>query len=193
MVWLTQSVEDWRRFWRSGVRDPPDTANFSLWWLMLHVDIGLCLVTVKSFNFVSTNFRGLTTLDMLQETLIHGFLMICNITKVYKYFLGITNLWIALPTKYTKLNVQWILMELEHRKMGWKVLILKYDLGKKLSKEKWCKMAYTKKNLTTYFKRWKLHVIWGKSFLCQWTRKLFPLTMNGMLEMSWFVLIFLQN
>ena len=37
------------------------------------------------------------------------------------------------------------LKELEHRKMGWKVLILKYDVGKSLSKEMWCKMTDTKK------------------------------------------------
>jgi len=86
-----------------------------------------------------------------------------------------------------------ILKELEHRKMGWKVLILKYDLGKSLSKEMWCKMANTKTNFTTYFKRWKMHVIWGKSFMCPWTRKWIPLIMNGILEMSWFVHIFLQN
>jgi len=36
------------------------------------------------------------------------------------------------------------LKELEHRQLGWKVLILKYDLGKSLSKEMWCKMADTK-------------------------------------------------
>ena len=36
------------------------------------------------------------------------------------------------------------LKELEHRKLDWKVLILKYDLGKSLSKEMWCKMADTK-------------------------------------------------
>jgi len=51
--------------------------------------------------------------------------------------------------------------ELEHRKLGWKVLILKYDLGSSLSKDMWCKMADTKNSLTTYFKRWKMHVIWG--------------------------------
>jgi len=39
----------------------------------------------------------------------------------------------------------WRLKELEHRKLGYKVLILKYDLGKSLSKEMWCKMADTKK------------------------------------------------
>jgi len=51
-----------------------------------------------------------------------------------------------------------LLKELEHRKLAWKVLILKYDLGKS-HKEMWCKMADTKIILTTYFKRWKVHVI----------------------------------
>jgi len=37
-----------------------------------------------------------------------------------------------------------VLKELEHRKLGRKVLILKYDLGKSLSKEMWCKTADTK-------------------------------------------------
>ena len=32
------------------------------------------------------------------------------------------------------------------KKLGWKVLILKYDFGKSLSKEMWCKMADTKKH-----------------------------------------------
>jgi len=36
-----------------------------------------------------------------------------------------------------------ILKEPEHRTLGWKVLILNYDLGKSLSKEMWCKMADT--------------------------------------------------
>jgi len=36
------------------------------------------------------------------------------------------------------------LKELEHRKLGWKVLILKYDFGKSLSNEMWFKMADTK-------------------------------------------------
>jgi len=84
------------------------------------------------------------------------------------------------------------LKELEHKKLGWKVLNLKSDLGKSLSKEMWCKMADTKTILTTYFKRWKMHVIWGQSFLCPWTRK-FLIIMNGILEISWFVHIFLQN
>ena len=38
------------------------------------------------------------------------------------------------------------LKELEHKKLGLKVLILKYVLGKSLSKEMWCKMADTKNN-----------------------------------------------
>jgi len=36
------------------------------------------------------------------------------------------------------------LKELEHRKLGCKVLILKYDLGKGLSNDMSCKMADTK-------------------------------------------------
>jgi len=43
------------------------------------------------------------------------------------------------------------LKELEHRKLGWKVLILKYDLGKSLSKEMRCKMADTKKDFDYIF------------------------------------------
>ena len=54
-------------------------------------------------------------------------------------------------------------MELEHRKLGWKVLFLKYVLGKSLSKEMWCDIADTKNILTTYIKRWKMHVIWGNA------------------------------
>ena len=43
------------------------------------------------------------------------------------------------------------LKELEHRKLGWKVFILKYDLGKSVSKEMWCKMADTKNNFDNIF------------------------------------------
>jgi len=100
---------------------------------------------------------------------------------------------LARPVKNAVLEWIAISLKLEHRKLGWKVLILKYDFCKSLSKEMWCKMADTKNILTTYFKRWKMHVILGKSFLCPWTRKWFPLIMNGKLEMSWFVHIFLQN
>jgi len=51
---------------------------------------------------------------------------------------------VQLPGNYFSFP-QRALKELEHRKLGWKVLILKYDLGKSLSKEMWCKMADTKK------------------------------------------------
>jgi len=81
------------------------------------------------------------------------------------------------------------LKELEHRKLGWNV-ILKYDLCKSLSKDfdvKWLTLKFL---LTSYLKRWKMHVIWGKSFLCPWTRKWFPLIMNNILEISWFLHIF---
>jgi len=78
------------------------------------------------------------------------------------------------------------LKELEHRKLGWKVLILKSDLCKSFSKEMWCKMADTEINFTTYFKRWKMHVIWGKSFLCRLARKWFPLIMNSILVCAHF-------
>jgi len=50
-----------------------------------------------------------------------------------------------------------ILNELEHRQVGWKVLILKYDLGKSLGKEMWCKMADTKTHLLHILK----HEKWG--------------------------------
>jgi len=85
------------------------------------------------------------------------------------------------------------LKALEHRHLGLKVLILKYDLGKSLSKKMRCKMADTKTFLTTYLKSWTMHVIWGKSFVCPWTGKWFPLIKNGILEMPCFVHIFLQN
>jgi len=45
-------------------------------------------------------------MDMFLDTGICGFQIIHNITKVNNYFVGILNLWIALPTKNTKLNVQ---------------------------------------------------------------------------------------
>jgi len=47
---------------------------------------------------------------MFVDTWICGFQIICNITEVNKYFVGILNLCIALPMKYTKLNVLGILM-----------------------------------------------------------------------------------
>ena len=47
------------------------------------------------------------------------------------------------------------LKELEHKRLGWKVLILKYDLGQSLSKEMWCKMTDTKTFLDYIFKKMK--------------------------------------
>jgi len=46
-----------------------------------------------------------------------------------------------------------VLKELEHRKLDWKVFILKYDLRKSLSKEMWCKMADIKTFLDYIFKK----------------------------------------
>jgi len=59
----------------------------------------------------------------------------------------VVNIVVTLKTTLTLLlHIPFLcLKELEHRKLGWKVLILKYDLGKSLSKEMWCKMADTKK------------------------------------------------
>jgi len=42
---------------------------------------------------------------------------------------------------------------LEHRKLGWKVIILKHYLCKSLSKELWCKMADTKTFVDYIFKK----------------------------------------
>jgi len=52
---------------------------------------------------MGTKFRGLTTMDMFMDTWICRFQIILNITKVDKYFVGIFNLCIFLPTNYTKL------------------------------------------------------------------------------------------
>jgi len=51
------------------------------------------------------------------------------------------------------------LKELEHRKLGWKVLVLKFDLGKSLSKEMWFKMDDTKWFLDYIFKKMKIACI----------------------------------
>ena len=50
-------------------------------------------------------FSGWMTLDMFVDTWICGFQIICNITKVDNYFVGILNSGFALPMKYIKLNV----------------------------------------------------------------------------------------
>ena len=41
-------------------------------------------------------------MDMFRDTSIRGFKIILNIIKVNKYFVGILNLCIVLPTQYTK-------------------------------------------------------------------------------------------
>jgi len=67
-------------------------------------------ITVNSINFVVTKFHYLQTLGMFVDTWIRGFQIICNITRLKKCFIGILNLWIALPTKYMKLNAPRLLM-----------------------------------------------------------------------------------
>jgi len=48
------------------------------------------------------------TMDMFEDTWICRFS--CNITYLNNYNARILYLWISLPTKYTKLNVQQMLM-----------------------------------------------------------------------------------
>jgi len=52
-------------------------------------------------------------------------------------------------------NQSWPLKELEHRILGWKLFILKYNLGMCRGKEMWCKMADTKTFLDYIFKKIK--------------------------------------
>ena len=75
--------------------------------------------TVKLFNFIGMKFHGLSTLNMFVNTWICGFQIICNITQVYKFFVGILNSWIALSTKYTKLNVQRIFIIPQYYDLAW--------------------------------------------------------------------------
>jgi len=43
------------------------------------------------------------TLDKFVDTSIRGYQnIICNITKLNKYFIGILNSWIEIPINYTK-------------------------------------------------------------------------------------------
>jgi len=44
------------------------------------VTVGGLNVTVRSFNFVGMQFRGLTTFNMFVYTWIYGFKILCNIT-----------------------------------------------------------------------------------------------------------------
>jgi len=81
-----------------------------------HTRTILVLLTVKSFHFMDTKVRGLSTLDMFGDTWTRWFQIICKITKMNKYFVGILNYGIALPTKYLKLNVQRIKMISQYSK-----------------------------------------------------------------------------
>jgi len=76
----------------------------------------LSVVSLISFYFIGTKFRGLTTMDMFVDTWIRGFQItgIRNITKVNNFFIRILNSWIPQPTKTTKLNVQRIKMILHY-------------------------------------------------------------------------------
>ena len=60
---------------------------------------------------------------------------------VFKSKVMVVRVWKRNCTILKPCHLRMMLKELEHRKLGWKVLILKYDLGKSLSKEMWCKMA----------------------------------------------------
>jgi len=72
------------------------------------------VTTAKSFKFVDTKFRGLTIIDMFEDSWLCGFLNIYKTTKLNKYFIGILNLCIVLPTQNTKLNVQQIKIILQY-------------------------------------------------------------------------------
>jgi len=50
-------------------------------------------------------------------------------------------------------------------------------------------MAETKEILTTYFKRWQMHVI----FFVSVDKKMISTHNEGILEIFWFVHMFLQN
>jgi len=68
------------------------------------------------------------------------------------------------------------LKELEHRKLGWKVFILKYDLGKSLSKEMSWKMADTKTFLDFIFKKMKnARIMRSTLFVSVDKKMIFPL------------------
>jgi len=54
--------------------------------------------------------HGLKQRDMFVDSWIHEFSIMERTMSSFKYFAGILNLWIALLTHYTKLNVQQIKM-----------------------------------------------------------------------------------
>ena len=72
--------------------------------------------------------------------------MSCSLVAVQCQNFQSVFIWAALWMMAPGQHFTDILKELEHRKLGWKVLILKYYLGKTLSKGMWCKMADIKKN-----------------------------------------------
>jgi len=90
--------------------------------------------TFCSSSFVQ--FFNLTRIEQFSET------------HVTLYDKTTTQVLLTIKTLYE-------LKELEHTKLGWKVLILKYDLGKSLRKEMWYKMADTKKFLDYIFLKMK--------------------------------------
>ena len=55
---------------------------------------------------MGTKFCELMTMDMFVDTCVCGFQITVDIIRENKYFVGILNSWIALITKYTKVNVQ---------------------------------------------------------------------------------------
>jgi len=71
----------------------------------------------------------------------HCYLQICH----QNYSQCNTFVWHFLPISNS--DFYSYLIKLEHRKLGWKVLILKYDLGKSLRKEMCWKVAVTIKTI----------------------------------------------
>jgi len=52
-------------------------------------DVQSNVITLKSFNFMGTKFRDLTTMDMFVDTSPCGFQIIPNIIEVNKYIIEI--------------------------------------------------------------------------------------------------------
>ena len=104
-----------------GSKDKERTQNTVMQRLILNFDLDLQLTLVKYKHCTSSHYSW------------HVCKVICKYHQGFKRYRADTK------CSHTMLK------ELEHRNLGWKVLILKYDLGKSLSKEMWCKMADTKK------------------------------------------------
>jgi len=62
----------------------------------------------------------------------------------------------------------------DHRILGWKVLINKYNVDMSLSEERWCWMSDSLNIMTIYFKRSNMHTNWGKFFFCPMDKKMIP-------------------